>query len=106
MATAVALPESAVKIASGEPASYVYLGDSGQPVERRFCGTCGAALYGKPTLTPGWIFLNAPSLDETSWVRPSLHAYMEAAPAWDPSDGALPRFDKLPPSDRARSEPT
>jgi hypothetical protein len=97
MMTAIALPESAFLPVQGSPKTYTYRGDSGLPVERLFCADCGPPIYGKPALAPGMIFLQAPSLDDAAWVRPSLHAYMASAQAWDPTNDQLPRFDKLPP---------
>jgi hypothetical protein len=97
MTTAVAFPESALRLSSGQPKCFTYTGDSRKPVERMFCGECGAMIYGKPALAKEMIFISAASLDDPSWVKPALHAYAASAQPWDPTNDDLPRFDKLPP---------
>lgn len=48
---ALAVPTAAVKI-TGQPKYYETKGDSGQPVSRGFCPTCGARLFGKNQAMP------------------------------------------------------
>jgi hypothetical protein len=97
MMTAVVFPEAAFRLVRGTPRTYTYRGDSGQPVERAFCAACSAPLYLRPALAPGMLFVQAPSLDEPGWIKPSFHVYVSSAQSWDPTGDDLPRFDKLPP---------
>ena len=105
MATLIAFAETTFQIIRGTPKNYTYIADSGRSVDRYFCPDCGSALYGKSAGIPWIIFLIAPSLDDASWVKPSLHAYMASAQPWDPADDDLPRFDKLPPPEAEKAVP-
>lgn len=59
-------------------------GESGLPVWRRFCGTCGSPVTSD---TPGaqeqgMIFLKAGTLDETVDLVPTLHYWKSSAQDW------------------------
>lgn len=101
MMTAVCFPASALRLLQGTPRTYTYRGDSGNPVERFFCRSCGSPLYGRPSLLPGMVLVQAPSLDDASWVKPAQHVHVSSAQPWDPTGDDLPCFDKLPPQDRS-----
>jgi len=50
-------------------------GDSGKPVHRRFCGTCGAPVRTDVEAMPGTVFVKAGTLDDTSVLQPSMQIY-------------------------------
>ena len=49
---------------------YMDTGDSGQPVYRHFCGSCGSPIFAKTILAPGMIVLKAGTLDSTEDLKP------------------------------------
>ncbi|MCZ8173525.1 MAG: GFA family protein [Novosphingobium sp.] len=69
---------------SGTLASYRDTGDSGNALERRFCGTCGSPLVSViPAMeAQGMTFIKAGTLDDTSGLVPSVHLWTESAQDW------------------------
>jgi hypothetical protein len=77
------LPRDGLAI-TGELALYEDKGESGLPVWRRFCATCGSPVTSD---TPGaqkqgFIFLKAGTLDEATDLAPTLHYWRSSAQGW------------------------
>ncbi len=68
---------------TGDLSTYGDKADSGFDVVHRFCGTCGAPIWGTTTRMPGRVFIFAGSLDDPSVFEPKQVVYREAAPPWD-----------------------
>lgn len=96
MATVFAVPKAAFTLLQGRTATYVYIGDSGQPVTRHFCPTCGAPLFTDVTVMPDILFIRAASLDEPARIQPTMHIYCDSAQPWGECRDGLPRYPKLP----------
>jgi len=90
------VPKTAVKI-TGEVKYYEVKGESGNPISRGFCPTCGSRLFGKPAIMPDVIGFMAGSLDDPSNHRPAIDIYTSSAQPWDYMNPDLPKFPKLPP---------
>ncbi len=78
----VAVPTSSLQI-DGLPKAYDTLGNSGQPVSRRFCGQCGSPLFTEASIFAGMSFVKAASLDDSSWIESKLHIWCDSAQPWD-----------------------
>lgn len=84
----VALPSASIEI-RGTPSSYQDVGASGQPVTRRFCARCGSSLFVDAVAFAGLTFVKGGSLDDPSWIQPTLHIWCDSAQPWDKlPDGA------------------
>ncbi|MGQ0589997.1 MAG: GFA family protein [Sphingosinicella sp.] len=96
-ATHAMVPASAFEV-SGELACYERPADSGNVVARRFCPTCGSAVFSTNSAMPGMIFLRASSLDDPDRVTPHMVVYASRAPAWDRIEGmtSFPEMAPLP----------
>ncbi|MDP3746310.1 MAG: GFA family protein [Phenylobacterium sp.] len=92
----LAVPEESVTL-TGEAKGYVRPSDSGNPVTRAFCPTCGAPVFSTNTAMPGLIFLRASSLDDLEVFQPQMHVYRMRAASWDAASEGVPVFDKMPP---------
>ncbi len=93
----VAVPSDAIEF-SGDMTLYATQGkETGQAVNRYFCGACGSPLYSAPDVMPGVIFLKAGTLDDTSWLKPEMNMWCETAQDWVAIDDSLPRFPRNPP---------
>lgn len=46
--------------------------DSGKPITRAFCGTCGTALWSAPDSAPDVVFIKAGALDQIDEVKPKV----------------------------------
>jgi hypothetical protein len=93
--TIAGVAESAVAVTQGSPSSYLDHGESGQPVERQFCGTCGSPLFSKVAVAPGMVFIKTGTLDDSSWFAPSAHIWTKSKQAWVET-GAVPAFATNP----------
>jgi hypothetical protein len=51
------------------------VGDSGNQVERIFCGQCGSPIYSKVKALKDVILIKAGSFDDMSWLSPSAELY-------------------------------
>jgi hypothetical protein len=67
---------------SGETKVYVDKGDSGQPVYRHFCGSCGSAIFAKTALAPGKVVVKGGTLDNMEGLRPQTEVYTDHAVKW------------------------
>jgi hypothetical protein len=90
----VAVPKDALKI-TGDVKYHEVKADSGDPIKRGFCGTCGSRLFGFPSAP--FIGVSAGSLDDPSWYRPTFDIYISSAQPWDYMNPELAKFPKMPP---------
>ena len=89
-ATVLGLADGDVDI-RGEPAlqSFTVTADSDQKVTRQFCRNCGSPLFTLAENNPGFIWIKAGSLDDSSWLHPTDCCWAGSATAWAPPDGHL-----------------
>ena len=78
----VAVPAASLHV-QGTPQTYRTLGTSGLAVERRFCSACGSPLFTDAKAFDGLTFVKGGSLDDASWIEPSLHIWCDSAQPWD-----------------------
>lgn len=91
----VAVPQAALRI-EGSPKAYASKGDSGKEVVARFCPNCGSTILSEPALLPGASILRAGTLDDTSWLKPTMEIYCDSAQSWVQLGGGMQRFAKMP----------
>ena len=81
-AIGIRLPKTALQLL-GTVKTFSSLGDSGNPILRYFCPTCGSSIYDEPTARPGKINLNAGTLDDPkSLAAPTLEIWCDSALPW------------------------
>jgi len=73
----VAVPQAALSF-RGSPKTYTQKGDSGQDVVRRFCLNCGSTITSEPAAMPGASIIRAGTLDDTSWLKPTMEIYCDS----------------------------
>ncbi|MCB2051988.1 MAG: GFA family protein [Novosphingobium sp.] len=88
------VPESGVKV-EGEPATYLGRGDSGNAVQRKFCGKCGSPLFSIVEATPGVLWIKTGTIDDTHSLNPQAHIWVKSKQCWVDT-GELPTFDTDP----------
>lgn len=91
----VALPQAALAI-QGAPKSYAATGDSGKPNVSKFCPNCGSTILSEPAALPGMSIVRAGTLDDTSWLKPTMEIYCDSAQPWVQLGGGMKRFPKMP----------
>ena len=78
--------------------------ESGQPVQRLFCGNCGSPIVSYSDGLPGVAFIKAGTLEDTSWLKPTMEIWCETAQPWVPIDPVEnpPRTATRPPGRERR----
>ena len=91
--TLVAVPRDAVSI-TGDLKTYTEPGGvSGEPLHRRFCPNCGSPVILEREGSPR-ILLLAGTLDDTSFVKPSVNIFCESAQSWVPMSPEMKSFPR------------
>jgi hypothetical protein len=95
-ATVVALPQSALGV-QGTLKTYTDRGDSGMSLYRRFCPECGSSVIDEAEAMPGVVMILTGTLDDPSWVKPTMEIFCDSAQPWVSLAGSQQRFPKMPP---------
>ncbi|WP_128893333.1 GFA family protein [Erythrobacter sp. HKB08] len=77
----VAVPESDIEI-TGEVQTYEDQGESGNTLQRQFCGKCGSPLFTLVPSAPNMVFIKAGTLDDTSGIAPAVHIWTKSKQEW------------------------
>jgi hypothetical protein len=81
----VGVPRDSLEVEGDTVASHTTIGeDHGGETQRNFCSACGSPLFSIAAVAPQLAFLKAGSLDDASWVRPSVEAWTSSAQPWTP----------------------
>jgi hypothetical protein len=91
----VAVPEPAMNV-QGELKTYEHKGDSGKPVYHCFCPECGSTVIDETEVDRGVLVILAGTLDDPSWVEPTMEMYCDSAQPWVSLSGEWQRFPKMP----------
>jgi hypothetical protein len=94
----VAVPSATLEI-DGSPQSYVAMGTSGLPVARRFCVQCGSTLFTDADAFQGLTFVKGGSLDDPTWIEPTLHIWCDSAQPWDKLPEGATCVSRNPPAE-------
>ncbi len=86
----VCFPSAALSV-EGAMTDYRSTADSGNVMHRRFCGTCGTALFSEAESRPHLIFVRAGTLDDPEVARPAMTIWTSQAPTWACMDPTLPK---------------
>ena len=93
----IMLPREGFSV-NGEVSSYAGCGDSGHEVRRYFCKTCGSLLYNMPALISDMCVLKAGTLNDPSWVKPTMEIYCDSAQDWAKLGGEVSSLPGMIPS--------
>ena len=75
---------------------YVIKGDSGEPVMRNFCRNCGSPLATELPAFNDLAALKAGTLDDSSWVKPTVQIWCDNAQPWGVLDDELQKAPRNP----------
>jgi hypothetical protein len=67
------------------------------PVERTFCGTCGARLTFRFDGLPDAVWVTVTTLDPEPPLTPAGHMFTDSKAPWFPITDALPQYPEYPP---------
>jgi hypothetical protein len=91
----VAIPKQAFSV-EGTLKTYADRGDSGKPVFRRFCPDCGSPIISEVEHLPDLTIIKAGTLDDTSWLKPTMEVFCDSAEPWVQLGGNMQRFARMP----------
>jgi hypothetical protein len=94
-ASAVALPKPAVNV-QGALKTFEGRGGSGKATYRRFCQECGSPIEVEVEAMPNVVMIPAGTLDDASWVKPTMEIFCDSAQPWVSLGGERQRFPKMP----------
>lgn len=94
----VAVPTDSLKVTGDVLNNYEKPGTSGLPVKRYFCGNCGSPIYSDVNAFDGILFIKAGSLDDASWIEPSVEIWTDSKLPWAGIDKELPSLPTNPPA--------
>lgn len=92
----VGVPKGSLAFVSGTTQVYTDTGSSGQPVYRHFCGRCGSPIFSDVVSRPTLDWLKAGTLDDTSWVRPTLSIWCDSTQPWVVEPDGIQAFGQGP----------
>jgi hypothetical protein len=90
----IGVPRSAFEI-KGVLKTFSKLGDSGNPIVRRFCPECGSSIVEEPPGQRDLAIINAGTLDDPSAVTPTMEIYCDRELPWVRLDG-MQRYPRMP----------
>jgi hypothetical protein len=91
----IAIPQTALSI-QGTTRSYAAKGDSGKNNVLTFCPNCSSVITSEAEVMPGVSILRVGTLDDTSWVKPTMEIYCDSEQSWVELGGGMQRFPKMP----------
>jgi hypothetical protein len=94
-AIVVGIPQTALSV-QGNLKTFQDKGDSGKAMFRRFCPDCGSTVMDEAEAMPGVIMVHVGTLDDPSWVKPTMQIYYDSAQHWVQLGGEMQRFAKTP----------
>lgn len=77
---------------------------TGRTVRVNFCPECGTRLFNEPERNPQIVNVKPGTLDDTSWLRPVGHLWLDSAQPWFEPPAAALRFARQPDSFEALFE--
>lgn len=94
--TNVLVPIASIRFEGESRGQYVVNGDSGQPVVRNFCRNCGSPLTTELQAFDNLAAVKAGTLDDSSWVKPTIQIWCNSAQPWGPLDDSLAKAPANP----------
>ncbi len=93
--TVVAIPAPALTV-TGNVKVYDGKGDTGQGTHSTFCPECGSPLLGTADIMQDVVMIRAGTMDDSSWVKPSMQIYCDSKMPWVALGGDIQSFPKMP----------
>ena len=93
----VGVPAGELSIEGDTLASFTTMGEDHQtPTKREFCSGCGSPIVSRIEAIPELAFLKAGSLDDSSWLQPSVEVWCRSAQPWTPHLADAPQLERSP----------
>ena len=81
----VGVPREAFTVEGDTLGTFMTVGeDHGGETQRSFCTACGAPVFSIAAALPELALIKAGSLDDASWLEPTLEVWTDSAQPWSP----------------------
>lgn len=74
--------EDAFELTEGSVNSFVSSSDAGREKTGAFCPECGSRIYHLIAWRPGMLSVRAGTLDDTTWLEPTVHLWTRSKQPW------------------------
>lgn len=93
----MSVPTASLHITHGTPKSWRRPTSTGDAIATSwFCETCGNRIYAERDTRPESVNVRAGTLDDTRWLVPAAHFFMENAQPWEAFGADAVCFDTAP----------
>jgi len=93
---AIVVTETAFRLIKGEPRLIARTADSGRVTTRWVCPDCGGWISGSPRPDAAVRTVRAGTLDDTSWLRPTVHFWTRSKQPWITLPAGTRTFETQP----------
>jgi hypothetical protein len=93
------LLDGAFRLVRGEPKAVQRVADSGRVTTRWVCPECGSWVCAAPRDGSTVRNVRGGTLDDTSWLRPTVHIWTRSKQPWVPLPEGGRNFEAQPPGD-------
>jgi hypothetical protein len=91
----VAVPNEAFSV-QGRLQIFTNAGDSGRKLNRKFCSRCGSVVVIEAEGFPGMALIMGGTLDDPSWLNPTMALFCDSAQPWLTITHEMNRFPRMP----------
>jgi hypothetical protein len=92
------IPLSALTMTAGTPKLYEDMADSGNILNRYFCGDCGSPLYSQRTKTPEMVVIKVGTLDDSNAMKLIMNIWTKSSRPWMAIDQSTACFPENRPA--------
>lgn len=92
----VVVPSGQFKLLKGAPKVFRRTGESGRTMKCLFCADCGTRIYHEPSGIAENKNIKPGTLDDTSWVVPTVHVWLKSAQPWVQIPDETLKFEEQP----------
>jgi hypothetical protein len=86
--------DDAARTSKGKTKIYNEVADSGNSLERHFCGDCGSPIYSVTTAYPGIKIWKAGLFSDAQGLEVVTNIWCDSAPSWGTMDNTIPSHGK------------
>lgn len=93
----VGVPVDSIQVHGDSLSRYTTIGDDhGGPTHREFCSNCGSPIVSRVEAMPDLVFIKAGTLNDKSWLQPTLEVWGRSAQSWVPPLEGAQRLERGP----------
>ncbi|MBT3614968.1 MAG: GFA family protein [Verrucomicrobia bacterium] len=92
----IVMPETSCRVSKGTPKKCVENADSGESLERFFCGDCGSPIYSATPTFAGHLIIKAGLFLGLKNLKIVTNIFTKSAPEWAPRQKGIPESEGMP----------